>query len=306
MTLPKAVAMASDDLAELEAQLQAPVTPAAPEPDEQTEHDPAPPESPELEPAPVASDDVPQVESDEGKWEHKYRRLQGKYDAELPRLHAQIKELHAILAQRPEPQAPPQQAEPERYVTDEDVANYGDDYIEVHRRITLDTVRDLKTELATLKAQLERTGEQVGTVSFETKLAQAVPDFEAINANPEWVAWLNEVDPILRGPRRLVAQAAYARGDVEAVKAYVDLWKQLHAQPVTEPKADRQQELRRQVQPSRTTASAPATSAKLYSMAQATEVFDKMQRLVAQGRIEEANRLDAEISAAYNEGRVIA
>lgn len=304
MAIPRNVAIATNDLAELEAQLTAPVAPEEdlPEPPD-APTDPAP-EHPEP-PAPVAPPDVPATDPEE-KWESRYRHLQGKYDAELPRLHAQIKELHAILAQRPEPQAPPQQAEPERYVTDEDVANYGDDYIDVHRRITLDTVRDLKTELATLKAQLERTGEQVGTVSFETKLAQAVPDFETINANPEWVAWLNEVDPILRGPRRLVAQAAYARGDVEAVKAYVDLWKQLHAQPVTEPKADRQQELRRQVQPSRTTASAPATSAKLYSMAQATEVFDKMQRLVAQGRIEEANRLDAEISAAYNEGRVIA
>ncbi|MBP6581911.1 MAG: hypothetical protein KA204_00315 [Chromatiaceae bacterium] len=304
MAIPRNVAIATNDLAELEAQLTAPVAPEEdlPEPPD-APTDPAP-EHPEP-PAPVAPPDVPATDPEE-KWESRYRHLQGKYDAELPRLHAQIKELHAILAQRPEPQAPPQQAEPERYVTDEDVANYGDDYIDVHRRITLDTVRDLKTELATLKAQLERTGEQVGTVSFETKLAQAVPDFETINSNPEWVGWLNEVDPILRGPRRLVAQAAYARGDVEAVKAYVDLWKQLHAQPVTEPKADRQQELRRQVQPSRTTASAPATSAKLYSMAQATEVFDKMQRLVAQGRIEEANRLDAEISAAYNEGRVIA
>ena len=305
MPLPKSVALATSDLAELEAQLSAPVAPEEDLPEQPDEPTDPPPEQPEqVQPEERANDAPPAVEDE--KWESRYRHLQGKYEAEVPRLHAQIKELHAILAQRPEPQAPPQQAEPERYVTDEDVANYGDDYIEVHRRITLDTVRDLKTELATLKAQLERTGEQVGTVSFETKLAQAVPDFETINANPEWVAWLNEVDPILRGPRRMVAQAAYARGDVEAVKAYVDLWKQLHAQPAAEPKSDRQQELRRQVQPSRTTASAPANSAKLYSMAQATEVFDKMQRLVAQGRIEEANRLDAEISAAYNEGRVIA
>lgn len=304
MALPRNVAIATNDLAELEAQLTAPVAPEEDLPEQpDAPTDPAP-EQPEPQ-EPVAPPDVPATDPEE-KWESRYRHLQGKFDAEVPRLHAQVKELHAILAQRHEPQAPPQQAEPERYVTDEDVANYGDDYIDVHRRITLDTVRDLKTELATLKAQLERTGEQVDTVSFETKLAQAVPDFDTINANPEWVGWLNEVDPILRGPRRLVAQAAYARGDVEAVKAYVDLWKQIHTQPAADPKADRQQELRRQVQPSRTTASAPANSAKLYSMAQATEVFDKMQRLVAQGRIEEANRLDAEISAAYNEGRVIA
>ncbi|MBP8289311.1 MAG: hypothetical protein KAX51_05830, partial [Chromatiaceae bacterium] len=192
--------MATSDLAELEAQLSAPVAPEEdlPEqPDEPTDPPPEqpdeptdpPPEQPEqVQPEERANDAPPAVEAE--KWESRYRHLQGKFDAEVPRLHAQIKELHAILAQRPEPQAPPQQTEPERYVTDEDVANYGDDYIEVHRRITLDTVRDLKTELATLKAQLERTGEQVDTVSFETKLAQAVPDFDTINANPEWVGWL--------------------------------------------------------------------------------------------------------------------
>ena len=40
-------------------------------------------------------------------------------------------------------------------------------------------------------------------------------------------------------------------------------------------------------------------------MAEADALFTKMQRLAQQGRFDEAKRLDAEISAAYAEGRVI-
>jgi hypothetical protein len=311
MTLPKAVAAATEELAALEQQLQAPVEPETP-PDGQTETPPAPEPSPEpVTAAPVASSDVP-PEVPEEKWEHKYRRLQGKYDAEVPRLHAQVRELQGVLAQmQQQMQAPPppaeQPKEPEKYVSDEDVANYGADFVDIQRRITLDTTRELRKQVEELKAQLHQQGTQVRTVSFETQLLDAIPDFKQVNNDPSWVEWLNAYDPLLRAPRRAVAQAAYAKGDVEAVKGYVDLWRksQAPAQPAPTPAVSRQQELQRQVQPSRATASAPASGAKkTYTMGEADALFNRIQHLTAQGRIDEAKRLDAEISAAYAEGRI--
>jgi hypothetical protein len=238
--------------------------------------------------------------------------LQGKYDAEVPRLHQQLREVNATLQQlqaqqaAPPPPAPSptKEAEPERYVSDEDVANYGEDFVDIQKRITLDATREMRKQIADLQAQLQQTGNQMSAVSFETKLLQAVPDFPAIDANPEWIAWLNEVDPLIRGPRRVVAQAAFERGDVEAVKSYVNLWKQGH-EPEP-PKVNRDQELRRQVQPSRTTSSAPVSAQKTYTLQEADVLFAKMQQFASQGRIDEAKKLDAEISAAYAEGRVIA
>jgi hypothetical protein len=248
----------------------------------------------------------------EEKWEHKYRRLQGKYDAEVPRLHAQVRELQGVLAQmQQQMQAPPppaeQPKEPEKYVSDEDVANYGADFVDIQRRITLDTTRELRKQVEELKAQLHQQGTQVRTVSFETQLLDAIPDFKQVNIDPSWMEWLNAYDPLLRAPRRAVAQAAYAKGDVEAVKGYVDLWRksQAPAQPAPTPAVSRQQELQRQVQPSRATASAPASGAKkTYTIGEADALFNRIQHLTAQGRIDEAKRLDAEISAAYAEGRI--
>lgn len=312
MTLPKAVAAATEELAALEQRLQAPVEPET-LPDGQTEDThPAPEPSPEPAPAaPVASTDVP-PEVPEEKWEHKYRRLQGKYDAEVPRLHQQVKELHAALQQMQHQiqQAPPpppsdKPAEPERYVSDEDVANYGEDFVDIQRRITLDATRELRKQVEELKTQLAQQGSQVQSVSFEARLLKAVPDFEQINADPAWIEWLNGVDPLIRGPRRAVAQQAFSQGDVEAVKSYVDLWRKSQAPAQPAPAVSRQQELQRQVQPSRATTSAPSSGGKkTYTMGEAEALFNRIQHLTAQGRIDEAKRLDAEISAAYAEGRI--
>lgn len=321
MTLPKAVVSATEELAAMEQQLQAPAPEATPS-DGQTEPPPQPQLSPEPEPAPTVAptDAPPPAPEAEEKWEHKYRRLQGKYDAEVPRLHQQVKELqlalqqmqHQIQAPPPPPAAPEKPAEPERYVSDEDVVNYGADFVDIQRRIALDATRELRKQVDELKAQLaqtgqavQQTGQVVNTVTFEQKLLDAVPDFRTINNDPAWVAWLNEVDPILRGPRRLVAQAAYQRADVEAVKGYVDLFKQTRQAPPAKPEIDREQELRRQVQPSRSAPSAPVNAQKTYTLQEADNLFHRMQQLTAQGRIEEAKRLDAEISTAYAEGRVV-
>jgi hypothetical protein len=300
MTLPKAVAAATEELAALEQQLQAPVEPET-LPDGQTEDThPAPEPSPEpVQAAPVASTDVP-PEVPEEKWEHKYRRLQGKYDAEVPRLHQQVKALQAALQQMQHQiqQAPPPPP-PEK------PANYGEDFVDIQRRITLDATRELRKQVEELKAQLAQQGSQVQSVSFEARLLKAVPDFEQINADPAWIEWLDEVDPLIRGPRRAIAQQAYANGDVEAVKSYVDLWRKSQAPAQPAPAVSRQQELQRQVQPSRATISAPSSGAKkTYTMSEAEALFNRIQHLTAQGRIDEAKRLDAEISAAYAEGRI--
>lgn len=220
MPLPKAVADATAELAALEQQFTAPVEVPNEAPVEQTE--PALPEpEPSPEPAPeppVAPSDVAPDSASEAKWEHKYRRLQGKYDAEVPRLHQQLREVTATLqqlqAQQAAPPPPPapsptKDTEPDRYVSDEDVANYGEDFVDIQKRITLDATREMRKQIADLQAQLQQTGSQMSAVSFETKLLQAVPDFPVIDANPNWIAWLNEFDPLIRGPRRVVAQAAF-------------------------------------------------------------------------------------------------
>ncbi len=319
MALPKQVEQQLKELEALEKQLAgdgepapeaAPVEPETPQAEQQAEPQPA---QPETKPVEATKPEVP-----EDTWQQKYRTLKGMYDAEVPRLHAQVKELQASMAQlqqelaaKPAPAAVPA-PEPKNLVTDEDVEAFGKDLIEVQRKVAREVAMEFKAEIDALKAEnqklqqeMQRTGSQVGEVSFEQKLHHLVPDWAAINNDPRWFAWLDEIDPMVRGPRRNMAQQVYNAGDAEGVAYYVKLFKDAVAAPAVDTK---QAELERQVQPSRSaTAQTPVSQkGKIYSTRDIEKMFMKMKDLNVAHKFDEARKLEAEIDAAYMEGRVTA
>lgn len=315
MALPAQIERDIKELEDLEKRMTAPeaVEPEETDVEQEPEAKKVEPE-PQKEPAsqPQAKEQKPQAED----FEQKYNTLRGKYDAEVPRLHQQVKDLMAEMqalkeAQKAKPEPAP---EPKRYVTDEDKETFGADLLDVQRRVALEVgaayesqITKLEQHIQALEAKLNETGGQIGQVSFETRLRQVVPDFDAINRDPRWVEWLNGYDPIIRGPRRGVAQKAFNDGDAEAVADYVRLFKAT-IEPQQEKQSDRKVELERQVTPSRSATATPAPASepgkKIYTDAQADKVWAKVMELGKAGRYDEAAKLEAEISAAYVEGRV--
>lgn len=320
MALPKQIAQQQKELEEIEKQL---IAQSGGEPTEETEPlvREAPPEAdqelvsePVREKKPVQS--VSQ-EISEDAWQQKYKTLEGKYSAEVPRLHAQVKNLMAQLNQLQETinKSEPKKEEPEihKLVTDADVEAFGSDLIEVQRKVAREVAMEFKKDIDSLRAEnvdlrekLTQTGSQVGAVSFDARLYQLVPDFEEINVDSKWIAWLEEIDPILRGPRKLIAQEAFNRGDAEAIRDYIKMFKQTTA-PSEKPNA-KQAELERQIQPNRSASSAPPSSQKgrVYTTKDIERMFEKAAKLNATQKFDEATKLEAEIDAAYMEGRVTA
>jgi hypothetical protein len=161
----------------------------------------------------------------------------------------------------------------------------------------------MKAENEKLREQLTMTGSQVSEASFEQRLYRLVPDFQAVNADDRWIGWLNEVDPLLRAPRKSVAQEAFNRGDAEAVAHYIGMFKASVA-PAEQP-SDKAAELEKQIQPKRSAATAPVSQqAKTYTDSQIQKMFLTQVELSSRGQREEALKLEAEIDAAYREGRV--
>ena len=319
MALPKQVEAQLRELEALEKQLNDAQNPApadpAPNPAEPPQDpQPAPAEPKPVEPTPTPTEPVVAEE----KWEQKYKTLKGMYDAEVPRLHADLRDLKAQVdalrkAAETKPVEPAKPAVAEKLVTDADVEAFGSDLIEVQRKVAREVAAEFRGELDAMRAeneklreQLNSTGTQVSEASFEQRLYRMVPDFEVVNADPKWIAWLNEVDPLLRAPRASVAQQAFNRGDAEGVAHYVSLFKQ-SIKPV-EPAADKTEELERQIQPNRSATSAPPASqkGKIYTNADIEKMFRKATDLGVKGRLEEARKLEAEIDAAFMEGRVTA
>lgn len=319
MALPKQVEAQLRELEALEKQLNDAQNPApadpAPNPAEPPQDpQPAPAEPKPVEPTPTPTEPVVAEE----KWEQKYKTLKGMYDAEVPRLHADLRDLKAQVdslrkASETKPVEPAKPAAATKLVTDADVEAFGSDLIEVQRKVAREVAAEFRGELDAMRAendklreQLTSTGTQVSEASFEQRLYRMVPDFEAVNADPKWIAWLNEVDPLLRAPRSSVAQQAFNQGDAEGVAHYVAMFKKSVA-PV-EPTADKTTELELQIQPNRSATSTPPTSqkGKVYTNADIEKMFRKATDLGVKGRVDEAKKLEAEIDAAFMEGRVTA
>lgn len=319
MALPKQVEAQLRELEALEKQLNdaqnpAPADPAPNPAEPPKDPQPAPAEPKPVEPTPTPTEPVVAEE----KWEQKYKTLKGMYDAEVPRLHADLRDLKAQVdalrkAAETKPVEPAKPAVAEKLVTDADVEAFGSDLIEVQRKVAREVAAEFRGELDAMRAeneklreQLNNTGTQVSEASFEQRLYRLVPDFETVNADPKWIAWLNEVDPLLRAPRATVAQQAFNRGDAEGVAHYVAMFKKSIA-PV-EPTADKTTELELQIQPNRSATSTPPASqkGKIYTNADIEKMFRKATDLGVKGRVEEAKKLEAEIDAAFMEGRVTA
>jgi hypothetical protein len=308
MALPKQVEATLKELEIIEKQLEGQQNPPNEELEPKAELAPEP--QPEVKPEP------PVDAAAEETWQQKYRTLKGMYDAEVPRLHSQVKELTARMEQfqrdmevkKPEPKLA---YVPEQLVTDEDVQAFGEDLIEVQRKVAREVAGEFRRDLDSLKAeneelrkQLSATGSQVNEASFEQRLHRLVPNFQEVNADPKWIEWLDEVDPLLRAPRKVVAQEAFNRADAEGVKYYVDLFLKNIGSVAPNSKAT---ELQRQIQPNRSASATaqPSPKGRNFTNADIEKMFQKAAELSGKGRIEEALKLEAEIDAAYMEGRVV-
>jgi len=323
MALPKQVQKQLEEVEELEKALLAQNNPEEPQEEASEELDTKAEEASETEPAPKPdkakpADTSPTDVEDDG-FKQKYDTLLGKYDAEVPRLHKQVRELtgqlehlkQELTAKKAEPTKPKEKVS---LVTDEDRAEFGEELLDVQRRIAREVSQEYEDRfeqqeavIKELQDQLAKTGSQIGEVGFSQRLAQLVPDFAEVDQDDRWMKWLNEHDPMLRGPRRVQAQAAFDAGDAEAVAHYVKLWKKTLAEPAAPEKPERQAELEKQVAPTRSANSVkqPTNSnSKLYSAREMDAAWNKVSLLMRRGSIEEAAKLEAELSAAYVEGRV--
>ena len=318
MALPRQVEAQLRELEQIERQIAESQNPASanPEPEQDPPAEPSTPEPAAAEPKPVEPKPEPTEPAiAEETWQSRYIALKGKYDAEVPRLHADVREfkgqldkLQKVVETKPVETKKPAVAE--KLVTDADVQAFGEDLIEVQRKVAREVAAEFRGELDAMRAeneqlreQLTTTGSQVSEASFEQRLYRMVPDFQDVNADPRWINWLNEVDPLLRAPRKSVAQDAFNRADAEAVAHYVGMFKSSISPAVQN--NDKAAELEKQIQPKRSASTAPISpQARIYTDAQVQKMFQKSVELSSRGQREEAMKLEAEIDAAYREGRV--
>ena len=277
-----------------------------------------PPNDPQ--PVNTVSQENVQTDVPDEKWAHKYHTLKGMYDAEVPRLHSQVREMQTQIQQLIADKANVEAQAAEKpsassLITDEDKEAFGPDLIDLIERATEAKVATLKSSEAQLKDEIRQLKGQLGNVEerqvisdkdrFLAALSQQVPDWETLNVNQGFLAWLQDVDPVYGISNHVSLTNAYENGDVARVANIFKTYKSTLA-PAPQPQGkSNQQELQRQVAPTRTrSTSQPGDNQDkpMYSNGDIEKFYTDWRR--GYYTDEEAAQMEKQIHAAIAEGRV--
>ena len=269
----------------------------------------------------VLQEQTKQVDSvPDETWSQKYHTLKGMYDAEVPRLHSQVRELNTqvqtLIAEneRAKLQQPEPAKQVESLITEQDREAFGSDLIDVIERAAQSKVANMQNREAELVNKIKQLENQLGNISerqglsdkdrFLNGLTQQVPDWEVLNTDQGFLGWLQEVDPVYGLPRQAALTNAYENLEVSRVANIFKTYKSLLAPAKTE-KQQVNPELQRQVAPTRSrSASQPVdqTNDRYFSEKEIAMFFDDWRRGLIDN--DEAVKMEKEIHAAIASGRI--
>ena len=260
-------------------------------------------------------------------WEQKYKTLQGMYNKEVPRLSSEnrelssrVSQLESLLGDLKKQETPVQEAPVEKLITEDDVKEYGDS-IDVMRRAAkeevagqLGRVAQLEKEIAELKGvvpQVQQVQQQQKTSSekqFWDVLNREVPNWNEINSNPDFQSWLLEVDPLTGISRQTYLEDAQRKQDAGRVINFFNAFAKVSGvdNSARDKSATQSAELQKQVAPKRGRAGQPVNNdAKTYSPKDIEKFFTDVRKGKYKGREDERARMERDIFAAQQEGRIV-
>jgi hypothetical protein len=242
--------------------------------------------------------------------EQRYRVLQGKYNAEVPRLHEANRTLQAQnqeLSQRLQGlEAKVQELNKPAPVTqnfDSIHKEFGDDLTNVlkEQAATIQRLNGTIEQLQSGQARVAQATQETAQAAFWRELRRDVPDVDALNRDQYFLAWLDEADGLSGTSRYDTMQVAFRRLDASGVARYFTSYKAgLKSAPSP------QEQLQSQVSPpaSGTGAYQAADSKPTYTSAQVSQFFKELSLGKWNHRREEAEALERSMEAAQLEGRI--
>lgn len=301
---------------------ETPAEPSAPIPQPAPPAPPAPAPSPQPA-APVQAVPQPPVPAEDAAyWRQRFDTLAGKFDAEVPRLHQQIRDqaerLAALSAQIEQPAAAPAAGSP---ATQQDIDSFGEDLVDFVRRMAQEAIAAERAQLEKRFGAVAQQVEQVQThvvkselSSFWREVIDLVPEWPAIDASPQWIAWLDTAPDYTEVTYRQLASQAIEKGKPDKIAKLVETWRKESGQvaypggngaqpPAPAPNPmPAQPSLSSQVAPSTVKSGSAPVSRKILTRADYEAMYDV--RNVQRYGEKEAARLIAEADAAVAEGRV--
>jgi len=276
---------------------------------------------------------APAQEKTEPDYKAQYDALKGKYNKEIVPLQQQVRSLTSeldslrsvIAAMESEKETPKRKDDPqsERYITDADVEDFGEDTIDLIRRVAREEsqakIRMLEQRNAQLEKQLAGVGQSVQVSARERLLGSLdsqVPNWREINTDDNFLAWLQERDPYAGVQRHTMLKQAYENNDAARVVAFFRGYLGEHAVVSERPPAHVEQgERQPQVdmetlvapgKPKGSSVRAQEDGKRMWSQNDIRAFYRDVQNRKFVGREKEKERIERDIVSAAAEGRIVA
>lgn len=261
--------------------------------------------------APQAPSHVSSAELDELKkraelWEQRYRSLNGMIESR----DRQIESLHELISnmQAMQPAVPAEEeSEPEPDpITKEDVESFGDDLIDLARRVaraeSAEQERKMQARIQELEEQLYGVAEQSNASAqdqFLAKLRTRIANLDQINTDPKFIEWLQQSQT-----RQQMFNAAVSNLDVPGAAWFFETWaEQQSAKTPAPPKTDPR--LERQVAPGKSrSVPSPAQNQDGQKRQWTRSEIVNFYKTIGSYPQKERDKIERDIALAQQEGRV--
>lgn len=260
-------------------------------------------------------------------FEHKFKVLQGKYNAEVPRLQQHLKQMteeRDTLIRRmtaleekmnKEPEEKPEEKgfDPSKFgLSKEEVDDYGEDFFDVVRRVVraelnegIAPVKNLESSVESLTARQR----EVEKERFVQSLSSAVPGWEKIDNDPRFLDWLKQADPLTGYVRQEILNRAVATFDVNRVANFFNTWKREAGVAQPQGKTDKAKGLEKRVVPETRGQNTPPPSGssdgkEIVSRDFIAQFYNNRAKGLYRGREKEEHAIEQKINQAIRENRV--
>jgi hypothetical protein len=288
-------------------------------------------EQPKAEAKPESEKAAPAQQKTEPDYKAQYDALKGKYNKEVVPLQQQVRSLTAeidslrsVIASMESEK--PKKSEPvtaeERFITEADIDDFGEDTIDLIRRVAREEsqakIRELERRNAELERQVSGVGQTIQVSARErllSSLDSQVPNWRDINTDDNFLAWLQDRDPYAGVQRHTMLKQAYENNDAARVVAFFRGYLGEHAVVSEQPPAH--EEPTRQAQVNMETLVAPGRpkgqsvraqedGKRMWSQNEIRAFYRDVQNRKFVGREKEKERLERDIVSAAAEGRIVA
>lgn len=238
-------------------------------------------------------------------WEHRFKTQKQKYDETIPVLRQEneslgqrVQELEDLLKKAKPDADPAVQAKP--VFSEEEIEEYGEDFLNLITRVAgrrENPDNDVSKELAELKEQfgsIAETQAKTATDHFYADLGELVPDWETINTDPEFHAWLAAEAPLTGNERQVFLSEAQRQLDARKVAGFFTAWKSESGKQSYLPDSVAGQG-----------AAVPVDEGhEIYTQQEIGQFYDDLKLGRYKHRKDEARQIEMKIFRAQKEGRI--